>query len=276
MQKIDRIQIYPYTPIWPIIFEQESCSIKKALGVNCTSIYHVGSTSVPGLASKPKIDIIAVVTDLLFDKALLEALGYEYRGGFSIPLRRSFTLREPDKNINLHVFEENDPEIELNILFREYLCKHLEVRDEYAQLKYNLIKQEACHKKNDSLYRGYTLEKHAFIANILEKTGFKGDRFVLATHYSEWDAVRALRKKYFFDSQDPNVWTFNHPQHAHLILYQGIDIIGYAHVEFEHNHQAIIKMIEANDNTNKKSIEIKFLTLIQKWFRITGHKMKSA
>ena len=121
MQKIDRVEIYPYDPNWPNIFDHESVMIKEALGSNCTAIHHVGSTSVPGLAAKPKIDIIAEVRDLLFDKSQLENLGYEYRGGFSIPLRRSFTIRMSDRKINLHIFEENDPEIELNILFRDYL-----------------------------------------------------------------------------------------------------------------------------------------------------------
>lgn len=115
-----------------------------------------------GLAAKSKIDIIAVARDLLFDKSQLEDLGYEYRGGFSIPLRRSFTIRTPNRNINLHVFEESDPEIELNILFRDYLRPHPKVRDEYALLKYRLIQEESSHKKNDSMYRGYTLGKHDF------------------------------------------------------------------------------------------------------------------
>ena len=117
MQKIDRVAIKPYDPNWPHIFEKEALIIRQALADNCIAIHHVGSTSVPGLAAKPKIDIIAVVRILFFDKSQLEAIGYKYRGGFNIPLRRSFTIRTVDRNINLHVFEENDPEIELNILF---------------------------------------------------------------------------------------------------------------------------------------------------------------
>ncbi|WP_339040762.1 GrpB family protein [Candidatus Lariskella endosymbiont of Hedychridium roseum] len=86
-------------------------------------LHHVGSTSVPGLAAKPKIDIMAVVLDLFFKESQLEAIGYRYRGGFNIPLRRYFTIRAEERSINLHVFEENDPEIELNILFRDHLCR---------------------------------------------------------------------------------------------------------------------------------------------------------
>ena len=115
MKKI--IEVVPYDPNWPHIYEKEAALIRQALGGNCLAIHHIGSTSVPGLAAKPKIDIIAVVRIWFFDKSQLEAIGYKYRGGFNIPLRRSFTIRTADRNINLHVFEENDPEIELNILF---------------------------------------------------------------------------------------------------------------------------------------------------------------
>ena len=63
MEETKLIEFVPYDPIWPKIFEIESENIKQALGDNCVAIHHVGSTAVPGLSSKPKIDIIAVVKD---------------------------------------------------------------------------------------------------------------------------------------------------------------------------------------------------------------------
>lgn len=74
MQKIDRITVVPYDPNWPNIFEAEATCIKKALADNCIALHHVGSTSVPGLAAKPKIDLIAVGRDLFFDKSQLETI----------------------------------------------------------------------------------------------------------------------------------------------------------------------------------------------------------
>ncbi|NBO24849.1 MAG: hypothetical protein EBU93_06430, partial [Chlamydiae bacterium] len=146
MKKIDRVEIKPYDPNWPHIFEKEAALIRQAMADNCIAIHHVGSTSVQDLAAKPKIDIIAVVKDLFFDKSQLETIGYRYRGGFNIPLRRSFTIRTADRNINLHVFEENDPEIELNILFRDHLRENPSARDEYALIKYKLIAEESSHQ----------------------------------------------------------------------------------------------------------------------------------
>ena len=54
------IKIVPYDINWPWMFETESRRIRQILGPNCAAIYHIGSTSVPGLAAKPVIDIMPV------------------------------------------------------------------------------------------------------------------------------------------------------------------------------------------------------------------------
>ncbi|WP_068470570.1 GrpB family protein [Candidatus Protochlamydia phocaeensis] len=56
-----KIIVIPYCSDWPISFEREASQIKEVLGSNCLNLYHVGSTSVPGLSAKPVIDIIGVV-----------------------------------------------------------------------------------------------------------------------------------------------------------------------------------------------------------------------
>ena len=55
------IEIVPYNPEWPALFKKEAALLREALGENALAIHHVGSTAVPGLCAKPKIDIIAVV-----------------------------------------------------------------------------------------------------------------------------------------------------------------------------------------------------------------------
>jgi GrpB-like predicted nucleotidyltransferase (UPF0157 family)/GNAT superfamily N-acetyltransferase len=273
MKKI--IEVVPYDPNWPSAFEIEAKHIKETLGHNCIAIHHVGSTSVLGLAAKPKIDIIAVVRNLFFDKSLVEAIGYKYRGGFNIPLRKCFTMRAADRNINLHVFEENDPEIELNLLFRDHLRENPSARDEYALLKYKLIAEESSHQKNDSIYRGYTLGKHDFIQNILQKSGFNKHRFVLCTHRSEWAAAKHFRNTYFFGPhgiEDPYTWTFNHEEHAHLVLYQGTEIIAYGHIQFWPDQRAAIRIIATDENKRNQNSGSVFLALIEKWLKSFGVK----
>ena len=58
------ITVLDYNPEWPLKYEQEKEKISAILKGNCITIYHIGSTSVPGLAAKPIIDIMAVVRSL--------------------------------------------------------------------------------------------------------------------------------------------------------------------------------------------------------------------
>src|SRR5512142_1382515 len=57
------IEIADYDPAWPRLFEREAKRIRAALGERIHMLEHVGSTSVPGLAAKPRIDILLVVAD---------------------------------------------------------------------------------------------------------------------------------------------------------------------------------------------------------------------
>ena len=53
------ITVVDYNPLWPKKYEEEALLIKDILADNCVAIYHIGSTSVEGLAAKPIIDIMA-------------------------------------------------------------------------------------------------------------------------------------------------------------------------------------------------------------------------
>ena len=58
------ITVVDYDPDWPRQFQAEAARIRAVLGGNCTAIYHIGSTAVPGLAAKPILDIMPVVENL--------------------------------------------------------------------------------------------------------------------------------------------------------------------------------------------------------------------
>src|SRR5882672_9567755 len=122
MKETKDIVVVPYNLEWPKIFEQEASRIKEALGSNCLAIHHVGSTSVPRLAAKPVIDMVVVVRDPEMAIGPLESLGFKHKGEYNIPMRYYFNR----ENINLHVYEEGHPEIELNLRFRDYLRNHEE------------------------------------------------------------------------------------------------------------------------------------------------------
>lgn len=157
------IRIVPYDPEWPRIYAAERERLVAAVGELFLDIQHVGSTSVPGLAAKPIIDIAAAVRD--FDEAAacvapIVALGYAYRGENGIPRRRYFDGGDPIL-FHLHVLEVGGLDWHEHLLFRDYLRDHPEAAREYARLKEDLAARYA----GDRL--GYTEAKGSFIRRVL-------------------------------------------------------------------------------------------------------------
>lgn len=268
-----KVEVVPYNPDWSRLFEVESAQMKLALGENCIAVHHVGSTAVPGLCAKPKIDMILVVKDMKSILEDLEKMGYEFRGEFNIPFHLGFRKRPPLTNINLHVFEEGNPEIELNLLFRDSLRNQPKARAEYAALKLELVKHAASHEIRQGCFKKYTLGKDAFIKEILDRVGFKALCMRFSTHYDEWEAVRHFRNKYFFDKipmADPYTWTFDHKDHVHFVFYQGTKIVGYAHIQLWLEQRAAIRIIVIDEPLRGQGLGAYFLTLCELWLKQQG------
>ena len=134
------ITLAEYDPQWPALYAREEARIRSVLGDRVVEIHHTGSTSVPGLAAKPVIDITLVVPDSSDEPAYvpdMEAAGYR------------LTIREPewfehrlfkgpDTNVNLHVFSPGCQEIERMVGFRDWLRTHPEDLDLYLRTKREL------------------------------------------------------------------------------------------------------------------------------------------
>ncbi|NDA89907.1 MAG: GNAT family N-acetyltransferase [Alphaproteobacteria bacterium] len=276
------IKLVPYDKDWPKMFETEAIKIRETLGQNCVAVHHIGSTSVPALAAKPKIDITTVVKPFIplewsvnTMTDILGSLGYTYKGEWNIPFKYGFTKRG-DININLHVYEEGHPEIEVSLLFRDYLRKNDKGRDEYAALKDEILKDPSSSTKTYSIFPTYTLRKNDFILNILKQNGFKHTRFVKCAHYNEVQAAKYFRQKYFFDNvpiKDPYTWTFNHPDHVHFILYQGALIIGYGHIRLCSNANSVLRIIVIDQEKRNQGFGGYFLQLIEKWLKNQNYRI---
>jgi len=158
-----KIRIVPYNPSWPKIFEEEKEPIKQALGDNCIEVHHFGSTSIPGMSAKPKIDVLAVVIDLSsINLEKLEKLGFVSRGEV-IPTGRYFTKKLMN-HIHLHVFQKGNPLIQDNLLFRDYLRTHESDKQAYIKLKNELARQ-FCTEEALLFSDG----KSSFVKEIIEK-----------------------------------------------------------------------------------------------------------
>jgi len=152
MPQAERIEIVSYHSEWPRMFEREAGPLKLAFGENLIALHHFGSTSIPFLCAKPKIDILAVVKQLSkIDISDLQKLGFADRGEVIVS-GRYFSKENP--KIHLHVFEEGNPNIERNLIFRDWLRTHENDRNAYASLKKDLAARyddgmEYCRAKTD-------------------------------------------------------------------------------------------------------------------------------
>jgi GrpB-like predicted nucleotidyltransferase (UPF0157 family) len=133
------VALEPYSPEWPELFRREAERLRAALGDLATAIEHVGSTSVPGLDSKPLIDMAVAVRDWpAADRCrpLLQDLGYEYVPHASQVGRLFFALGTPTfRTHHLHLVLANDPQFRGWLLLRDRLRADPRLRDRYQRLK---------------------------------------------------------------------------------------------------------------------------------------------
>lgn len=139
--KLRTIIVVPYDPNWPLQFEAAAAGLRPVFGDNLIALHHIGSTSVPGLAAKPTLDLLGVVKSLALVSEMrssFESLGYQARGAYGIEGREFFVKGAPNPTHHLHIFEEGHVEILKHLAFRDYLRAHSEVAAEYAALKLKL------------------------------------------------------------------------------------------------------------------------------------------
>jgi GrpB-like predicted nucleotidyltransferase (UPF0157 family) len=138
------VVLVEYNAEWPVLYERERKRIAEALGATARLIEHVGSTSVPGLAAKPVIDIVLVVPDSSREEAYvppLEAAGYILRiREPEVDEHRMF--KRDDIRLHLHVFSEGCEEVDRMIGFRDRLRASEEDRELYERAKRELAARE--------------------------------------------------------------------------------------------------------------------------------------
>ena len=139
-----KVIVTSYNPKWSKMFEDEASKIKEIYGKELLSIYHIGSTSVPGLKAKPIIDIMPVVRDIKlvdnYNKQMIK-LGYEPMGEYGISGRRYFRKGGDNRTHQVHIFQHNSNHVERHIAFRDYLREHSTDAKRYADLKEGLAKR---------------------------------------------------------------------------------------------------------------------------------------
>jgi GrpB-like predicted nucleotidyltransferase (UPF0157 family) len=137
------IQLMDYSAEWPALFAREANRLRAKLGDRVLMLEHVGSTSVPGLAAKPIIDMILAVADSADEPAYVPAME---SAGYVLHIRepewhQHRLFRSHDTDINLHVYSFGCPEIDKMLMFRDWLRSNDADRELYERTKRELAKQ---------------------------------------------------------------------------------------------------------------------------------------
>ena len=162
----EKVVIVPYDPEWPALFARLGADLRQALGTVALRIDHIGSTSVPGLAAKPVIDVqISVASFELLDafRIPLQSLGFVYRPDNPDLSKRYFREPPGTRRTHIHVFRAGSWPEQVSLLFRDYMRAHDEDARQYAALKYRLAAQY----QDDRL--GYTDAKSPLIWEVMAR-----------------------------------------------------------------------------------------------------------
>lgn len=173
------IEVLDYDPRWAARFQQLHDLIWPRIKDSALSIEHVGSTSVPGLAAKPVIDIdIVIDSQVVFPKIKdqLAQLGYTHRGNLGIPGREAFSASRSTIRHHLYVCVQGNLALRNHLALRDHLRRNSGAAEAYSRLKRDLAARFP-----DDMDR-YIEGKTEFILAILADQGITG---------SESEAIRA-------------------------------------------------------------------------------------
>jgi GrpB-like predicted nucleotidyltransferase (UPF0157 family) len=135
------ILIVEHDPTWPVRFADAERRVKQALAATALSVEHIGSTSVPGLAAKPIIDMLLTVRSVDDEAAYvpaLEEVGFVLR--VREPQHRMF--RTPERDTHLHVYEPGDQAVADYLDLRDWLRESESDRALYEGTKRELAQRE--------------------------------------------------------------------------------------------------------------------------------------
>ena len=162
----DRIEVVPYDEEWPRLFSSLGASLRAALDDIALRIDHIGSTSVPGLAAKPIIDVqisVAALEPVEPYRLRLEGLGLVFRADNPELTKRYFREPSRSRRTHIHVRQAGSWAEQFALLFRDYIRTHQEDALLYAELKRRLAGEYGEDRQ------GYTEAKEPFIWEVMHR-----------------------------------------------------------------------------------------------------------
>ncbi|MGH8866403.1 MAG: GrpB family protein [Actinomycetes bacterium] len=163
-----RVTLAEYDPGWPDRFARHAAALRRILGERARLVEHIGSTSVPGLAAKPIVDIVVGIDDPDDEASFVPALE---AAGYTVLVRepghRCFRAGEPDEPVNVHCYPPGHAEIRKYLVFRDRLRSSATDRARYEATKRDLAR----HEWRDVNY--YAEAKGPVIDEILASAGWQ-------------------------------------------------------------------------------------------------------
>lgn len=160
-----KVELVPFQSGWARLFEEEADRLRQLVGSRIEQIEHVGSTAIPGMESKPIIDLMAAVPTMTVGNSLiplLESNGYQYRPEDSWS-ERVFFANGPRRCRTHHLsLTVTDSEFwKDHLFFRDCLRKNPAQMESYGRLKKDLAKKFTADR------RAYTEGKYTFVQQVL-------------------------------------------------------------------------------------------------------------
>lgn len=166
-------------PTWPAQAARLTARLHAAIPAGSLAIEHIGSTAVPGLASKDVIDLQLVVQDLETADSLAPLLA---AAGFPpVPAIRADTPKpsepdpglwgkrlhanaDPGRDVNLHVRAAGSPGWRYALCFRDWLRSSPDAAAAYVDEKRRLAERHAA----DASTEAYADDKEAWFSEVAE------------------------------------------------------------------------------------------------------------
>ncbi len=161
-----QVEIVDYDPSWPMQFADERAALLMLLGDLTDSVHHIGSTSIPGLAAKPKVDMDVVLRAEEFIPEAIERVratgAWDYHGDPHGDRRWIFT-RGRGRGTRVYLCGPGNEAHRRRLAFRDWLREHPKDAAAYDALKRRLAAEA------DGDFALYTEGKSAFVAEVLRK-----------------------------------------------------------------------------------------------------------
>lgn len=181
------VVVVDYDPAWPALFTELRAAMWPHVTDLAIGIEHVGSTSVPGLAAKPVIDLDVVIPSRAVLPAVTErflGLGYTYIGDLGIADREAFREPPDQPRHNLYVCPADSIGLRNHLAVRDHLRTSAADAVAYAALKRELAERFPFDVDR------YADGKSDFILAILARYGFSSDRLDAIREANRVAAVR--------------------------------------------------------------------------------------